>query len=299
MSDNQNIKDQPKDDSQLPTEENSPSPNDLSSNQKSEISKSEIENMEVHKHPHHVTHKKKWGEYLLEFFMLFLAVFLGFVAENVRENIVEKERAKQYIESFYEDLKTDTNRISSFFIGFDDAKLSVLEKLGECYNAVSKNDTATSCLLEIIKVSSINRPFKWTDRTLNQLANAGGFRLLKKEDADSIIAYQKEFNNFQDFQQTVFQDAQNNVRNTYNLLINFTANDEMFQPKESRLIQSFNNNDVTAPLLFSRDKSLLNKYFNDLKLYYRVTYNQKGILLNLRENQIRLINYFKNKYHFD
>ena len=29
-----------------------------------------IENMEVHKHPHHVTHKKKWTEYLLEFFML-------------------------------------------------------------------------------------------------------------------------------------------------------------------------------------------------------------------------------------
>ena len=26
----------------------------------------ETENMEVHKHPHHVTHKKKWGEYLLE-----------------------------------------------------------------------------------------------------------------------------------------------------------------------------------------------------------------------------------------
>jgi len=46
--------------------------------------KSETENMEVHKHPHHVTHKKKWTEYLLEFFMLFLAVFLGFVAENIR-----------------------------------------------------------------------------------------------------------------------------------------------------------------------------------------------------------------------
>ena len=27
----------------------------------------ETENMEVHKHPHHITHKKKWGEYLLEF----------------------------------------------------------------------------------------------------------------------------------------------------------------------------------------------------------------------------------------
>ncbi len=40
------------------------------------IIKEQIETMEVH-HPHHVMHKKKWGEYLLEFFMLFLAVFLG------------------------------------------------------------------------------------------------------------------------------------------------------------------------------------------------------------------------------
>ena len=37
--------------------------------------KLQTENMEVHKHPHHATHKKKWTEYLLEFFMLFLAVF--------------------------------------------------------------------------------------------------------------------------------------------------------------------------------------------------------------------------------
>jgi hypothetical protein len=52
--------------------------------------------MEVHKHPDHVTHKKNWKEYLLEFFMLFFAVFLGFVAQNIREHIVEKDRAKQY-----------------------------------------------------------------------------------------------------------------------------------------------------------------------------------------------------------
>src|SRR5580698_4300651 len=64
----------------------------------------ETENMEVHKHPHHVTHKKKWGEYLLEFLMLFLAVFLGFVAENLREQTVEHHREKVYIRSLVEDL---------------------------------------------------------------------------------------------------------------------------------------------------------------------------------------------------
>ncbi|HET9429672.1 MAG TPA: hypothetical protein VFO70_00790, partial [Chitinophagaceae bacterium] len=36
--------------------------------------KTETTNMEVHKHPHHVTQKKKWGEYVLEFLMIFLAV---------------------------------------------------------------------------------------------------------------------------------------------------------------------------------------------------------------------------------
>jgi len=41
------------------------------------ISNQEIENMEVHKHSHHVTHKKKWTEYLLEFFMLFVYWFFG------------------------------------------------------------------------------------------------------------------------------------------------------------------------------------------------------------------------------
>jgi len=60
----------------------------------------ETENMEIHKHPHHVTHKKQWGEYLLEFFMLFLAVFLGFLVENFREHRVEKERGVEYVRSF-------------------------------------------------------------------------------------------------------------------------------------------------------------------------------------------------------
>src|SRR5580765_6758784 len=74
---------------------------------------SESPAMEVHKHPHHVTHKKKWSEYLLEFFMIFLAVFLGFVAENVREHIVEKDRAKQYAKSLISDLKSDTAMLNS------------------------------------------------------------------------------------------------------------------------------------------------------------------------------------------
>ncbi len=68
----------------------------------------ETENMEVHKHPHHVTHKKNWGEYLLEFLMLFLAVFLGFIAENEREHIVEHQREKKFATRLLSDLRQDS-----------------------------------------------------------------------------------------------------------------------------------------------------------------------------------------------
>ena len=77
---------------------------------------SDIENMEVQKHPHHVTHKKKWGEYLLEFFMLFLAVFLGFVAENQREHNVEHEREEKYIQSLSCELASDITKLQTIIL---------------------------------------------------------------------------------------------------------------------------------------------------------------------------------------
>src|SRR3954449_10203039 len=63
-------------------------------------SKPQIEEMDVQT-PHHITHKKKWEEYVLEFLMLFLAVFLGFVAENIRESNADHEREKQYARELY------------------------------------------------------------------------------------------------------------------------------------------------------------------------------------------------------
>jgi hypothetical protein len=259
----------------------------------------DTENMEVHHHAH--SHgKKNWKAYFWEFLMLFLAVFCGFLAEYTLEHRIEKERGKQFIESFYEDLKTDTARIS-FLTNYDGEKITGLNNLGSCYDAIFNNMNDPDCLMEVIKHTAINRPFIRTDRTLKQLANAGGFRLLKKEDADSIISYDVECNNFQDFQSTVFQEAQNNVRNTLNTLGNFKANEQMFRPSEGKTITAgnFNRADVTAPLLFLKDKNILNRYFNELQLYYRVTYNHKRMLLNLKEKQIQLIEYFKHKYHFE
>ena len=71
----------------------------------------ETSRMEMHKHSHAVTHKKRLGEYLPEFLLLFLAVFLGFIAENQREHMIEHRREKQYARLLF----TDLNKDSAFF----------------------------------------------------------------------------------------------------------------------------------------------------------------------------------------
>ena len=63
MSEEQNILEEEPIDNKQPTDENSPPVPDaglLTTNQKLET-----EEMEVNKHPHHVSHKKKWGEYFI------------------------------------------------------------------------------------------------------------------------------------------------------------------------------------------------------------------------------------------
>src|ERR1700693_4331693 len=106
--------------------------------------------METHAHHLHKAPGKNFWHYFYEFLMLFLAVFCGFLAENFREHQVEKERAKQYIHSFYEDLKTDTARMA-FVINKNDEKITELNSMNACYDTVSKNWKETSCMGKLIK----------------------------------------------------------------------------------------------------------------------------------------------------
>ena len=76
--------------------------------------------MEVH-HAHHPAHKKKWSEYLLEFFMLFFAVTLGFFAENVREHQVVVERKNQNLLAMVQDLKRDSAKLQDRIIEYTKA----------------------------------------------------------------------------------------------------------------------------------------------------------------------------------
>ena len=153
--------------------------------------------METH-HSHHLSHKKKWTEYLLEFFMLFLAVFLGFVAENIRESVVETHREKQYVNSFYEDLTADENDLQKTI-----NNLTYQANMGDTLASLMKNVNSSTpanviymFLLRITRSSATNLYIN--DRTIVQLRNAGGMRLIhNKAVSDSIVGYYKEIETIQ------------------------------------------------------------------------------------------------------
>ncbi len=253
--------------------------------------------METHgNHLHHAP-GGGWKHYMFEFVMLFLAVFCGFLAENFREHQVEKERGRQYLKSFYEDLKTDTAIIASH-VAYEELKIEGFRNFRDCFTRVSDSRKEAACMLDLARSSIAYRPFQMTDRTVRQLGNAGGFRLLEREEADSIMKYEAAFKAFHDYQSTFVQGAQDKVRSTFNQVFNFEANMEMMDPKPGQELLVFHDQ-VSGPLLFTSDQALLNQYFNELLLYYKAIIVHQKRMRDLKNNQERLIGFFNSKYHFE
>ena len=184
--------------------ENVSSKEDISSPQLSTLNtQSESPVMEVHKHPHHVTHKKKWGEYLLEFFMLFLAVFLGFVAENVREHMVEKDRAKQYAKSLISDLRNDTVMVNDHIQQIT-MNMSRIDSLcGYVYDK-SLNQINNFDLIYKSSIGSYNS-YTWNRATLEQIKSSGSLRYFNDSIVKKISAYDA-FTRHMDYDYQVDQD---------------------------------------------------------------------------------------------
>lgn len=141
--------------------------------------------MEIHKHSN-IHHTKKWKEYLFEFLMLFLAVTTGFFVENMREHYVENKKAKEYVLSLYDDLKTDTTIIQRTY----DVKVWMEAKYDSLQNILLLTDSNGSPNNEMIyyveRYLTKNDLFTSQNITYQQLLSSGNFRYIK-----NITLYKK------------------------------------------------------------------------------------------------------------
>ena len=220
--------------------------------------------------------------------MLFLAVFCGFLAEYQLEHRIERDRSKQYIRSFYDDLTVNLASISRTQ-SVNEKKIETFNNLLPCYDTLSKNETNNSCLAHLLKQSTFFLPPAFADGTLGQLKNAGGFRLLTKEDRDSIISYDNYIRNYKDWEPSVLQLSQNNLRNALDDLGHFDATAFLYGDS----VRADN-----LSLLFLTDKVSVNKIFNLLGRYSRAITRQNEWMIDIKEKTNGLIKYFNSKYNF-
>ena len=144
--------------------------------------------MEVHHQSH--TERKKFTHYLWEFLMLFLAVFCGFLAENLRERKVEHDREKQYMRSMIEDLKQDTANCHTV-TGQNAAIIRGLDTLVSYLSGASHDNNNINLIYAYcIKYRYYNPEVQFSERTMSQLKNNGGLRLVReKEVSDELSVY--------------------------------------------------------------------------------------------------------------
>lgn len=215
--------------------------------------------------------------------MLFLAVFCGFLAENIREHNVERKKGEQYILSLCEDLKKDTVQCDISITELTET-MTVLKNLANCFNILKENIHATACLKEIINNSRGFKDFIYTDRTIQQLKNAGGLRLIyNKEIADSIIGYDAMIREMQ-IHQNGLENLQQIANNSHNGMIDFIHLDNLNRKEQ--------NDEL---FLLSNDMADLNKYFNAINDFKVGLFGQLRWMHQIKDKAIRLLELLHQK----
>jgi len=245
--------------------------------------------MEVHQHTH--TPRKKWTHYFWEFLMLFLAVFCGFLAEYKLEQTIERHREKEYMQSMVRDLRADITGINTDIkgkiirIALADSLLFLFEK---------KNFKNTSGrMYNIAGLLSLRSYFNPNDGTVQQLKNAGGFRLIKK--ANVMDSIQQYFILIRDLQrlQELEESQLVEYRGLMSKLFSAFVFNKMLASKETMQINQL----TTNPNLIVED----NQALNDLSMKIVITkgnrLSQMEALKQLQLSADKLIDLIKKEYH--
>lgn len=176
--------------------------------------------MEVHHHSHH---PQKWKEYFSEFLMLFFAVFLGFMSEYYLEYRAERHKEHDYLVSMAEDLKADTAEIGAKSIAMNELMFA-----GNKLTQLAYKKTWTDTDIDTIYLNSIYLvtrlvTLNFTSGTIDQLKNAGGFRLIRNNEiVKKITDYEKGKSTIK-VQQDALSEKWNNVHKIQNGLLHLNV----------------------------------------------------------------------------
>jgi len=248
--------------------------------------------MEIH-HQHHHDHpqhkEKLWVHYALEFFMLFLAVSAGFFTENLREKISDNQREREYIVSFVEDLKEDTARINYNIKWREDNE----QRMDSLTSLLSSPDYSehTAQIYYYARWTLRNHYFVNSDRTIQQLKNAGGMRIISdKKAADAIMYYDAQVKTVNPQMYDIERSQGDRFEDWAMKILDGNILDRMYGDS---LIKMPEGN----PPLLTNDRQVLNGIVTELHFVKSV--NKRSIYFEkkLKAQAVSTIEFFQKEYH--
>ena len=265
--------------------------------------------MEVHHHSHLAsgephTSRKKGTHYFWEFLMLFLAVFCGFLAEYQLEHKIEKDREKQYMQSMLKDLEKDTVSINSAIAG-NNTLLMGLDTLMNLLASPDKDKANKRDLfLYNLKYTYWFFTVEFSELTLSQLKNSGGYRLIKSRNvAEGIAGYAQglEFCRYQ-FSELIqyyhkYEETQKKIFNwelarmAYDWLNKDLAN--MIRPMEE-MEKFVPTGDYILPNAFG----YFSQYYSEILFYFSAIRNLHVYFERQKQKAISLTQLIREKYKF-
>lgn len=256
---------------------------------------STIEDMEVHHHTHHEHGKKNWKSYFWEFLMLFLAVFCGFLAEYKLEHVIEHQREEEFIASMIDDLAKDT---VNFNLVINDFKTNQA-RLNNLLLGYEKNLKQTSADWATDLVSSVKEgyaDFYYTDRTLQQLKNSGGLRLIRnKKAAAGIVDYDAAIKDYY-MEEKFLSDAQWRYIETMD---NMWSYREMFKDMGIPYWRERNNQPVTKNYWTTANPASFEYLYNKISVFTSFFGKMISQLIQTKQQAIDLIILLKKEYNLD
>lgn len=160
-------------------------------------------------HPDPGHKPKNWSLYFLEFLLITLAVALGFFAESIRERLGDQEKEREFIISMMEDAILDTAHIHAC-IELNRKRMLALDSVAVLLSSYTPSAGIDAEIYRLYRKGLSHPDFvSPTERTMTQLKNAGGMRLIRQKAAvEAIVQYDDMAKNLVD-QQAYYERYQN------------------------------------------------------------------------------------------
>jgi hypothetical protein len=218
--------------------------------------------------------------------MLFLAVFCGFLAEYQLEHTIEKQKGTDYIKSMIEDLQNDTaklNKVTGSLIGINRSVDTIILYFTDIRTGTNP------VLLRNLRAINGFPTFFYSDRTIQQLKNSGGMRLVKdKKAADGIMEYD-----------AVIRKYENDATYVQRYWEGLTAHRLNIIDRQSldNLISNSTDSKAGSEYLITNDPIALRKFKNliyELQFYHKNTIRDNARLIEMATGLMEVL---RTQYH--